>query len=67
MNDDYEVVVMTDDEQERLERAYDDLMVLAESKVPSVRAAARQALASVAQALNGQGLRYELYTNRWSV
>lgn len=66
MSNDYEVVTMTPDEQERLERSYDDLMVLAESKVPSVRAAARNALASVAQALNGQGLRYELYTKRWS-
>jgi hypothetical protein len=58
----YEVVMLTEEERERLQRAYDDLMALSACQVPSVRAAARSALAFVAQALNGQGLQYELYT-----
>jgi Family of unknown function (DUF6052) len=66
MASEYEVIALSDDEKERLQRCYDDLMALSQSKVPSVRAAAREALSSVAQALNGQGLRYELYTNNWS-
>jgi hypothetical protein len=66
MGSEYEVVTMKDDEKERLQRCYDDLMALCGCQVPSVRAAAREALASVAQALNGQGLRYELYTSNWS-
>jgi hypothetical protein len=66
MASEYEVIALNDDEKERLHRCYDDLMSLSQSKIPSVRAAAREALASVAQALNGQGLRYELYTNNWS-
>jgi Family of unknown function (DUF6052) len=66
MGSEYEVVTMKDDEKERLQRCYDDLMALSGCQVPSVRAAAREALASVAQALNGQGLRYELYTSNWS-
>jgi Family of unknown function (DUF6052) len=63
---DYEVITLSDDEQERLQRSYEDLTALADCRVLSVRAAAREALASVAQALNGQGLRFELYTNTWS-
>jgi hypothetical protein len=66
MGSDYEIITLNDDERERLQRSYDDLMVLSQSRVPSVRGAAREALASVAQALNGQGLRYELYTSTWS-
>lgn len=62
----YEVVTLDASERELLERSFDDLMVLAESQVPSVRAAARAAVAHVAQALNGQGIRYELYTGRWT-
>ncbi|MDP9225961.1 MAG: DUF6052 family protein [Actinomycetota bacterium] len=62
----YEIITLSEDEGERLERCYEDLMTLSQCRVPSVRAAAREALASVAQALNGQGLRYELYTNKWS-
>jgi len=49
-------------EVETLRRVYSDLMELATSEVPSVRAAARAAVALVAQALNGQGLEYELYS-----
>jgi hypothetical protein len=53
-------------DQEKLKRVYDDLLDLSSSEVPSVAAAARAALAQVATALNGQGLRYELYSKRWS-
>ena len=61
----YEVARLTEPEQERLQRAYDDLMQLAsECEVPAVRANARAALALVAQALNGQGLRYDHYSNK---
>jgi hypothetical protein len=66
MGSDYEVITLSDDEKQRLERSYEDLMVLSQSRIPSVRGAAREALASVAQALNGQGLRYEFYTSTWS-
>jgi Family of unknown function (DUF6052) len=66
MAPDYEIITLSDEERERLQRSYDDLMALSQCKVPSVRGAAREALASVAQALNGQGLRYELYTSTWS-
>ena len=60
----YEVIVMTEEERARLERVYDDLMALTASRVPSVQGAATHALAHIAQALNGEGLRYELYTDR---
>jgi hypothetical protein len=66
MGSDYEVISLSDAENQRLQRCYDDLMALADCKVPAVRAAAREALASVAQGLNGQGLRYDLYSNSWS-
>ena len=56
---------LTAAEQEKLKRVYDDLLELASSEVPSVAAAARAALAQVAAALSGQGLYYELYSNRW--
>ena len=62
MTSGYEIVELTSDERERLQRIRDDLRALAGSRVPSVRAAARAALAHVAQALNGQGLAYELYS-----
>jgi hypothetical protein len=62
----YEVITLSGDEEERLQRCYEDLMALSQCKIPAVRGAAREALASVAQALNGQGLRYELYANTWS-
>jgi hypothetical protein len=62
----YEAPELDAEDRERLERAYADLMELASScEVPSVRAAARSALAQVAQALNGQGLKYELYSSSW--
>jgi hypothetical protein len=51
------------EEEERLRRAYEDLKSLATGcQVPSVRAAARLALAELHAALSGQGLGYELYT-----
>ncbi|HLQ62417.1 MAG TPA: DUF6052 family protein [Candidatus Acidoferrales bacterium] len=57
---------LSDDHRRRLERAYEDLLELSVScPVPAVKAAARLALAQVHQALNGQGLRYELYSNRF--
>ena len=56
---------LTPDEQEKLKRVYGDLLQLASSEVPAVSAAARAALAQVAAALSGQGLHYELYSNRW--
>jgi len=62
----YEVVSLSEEEVERLRRVYDDLLALAESSVPSVRASARAAIAHIAQALNGEGLAYELYTKNWS-
>ena len=62
----YDVVTLTKEERERLQRAYDDLMALSSCDVPSVRSAARSALAFVAQALNGQGLQYDLYTDTWN-
>jgi hypothetical protein len=66
MGSGYEVVTLSDEEVAKLQRCYEDLMALSGCQVPSVRAAAREALASVAQALNGQGLRYELYTATWT-
>jgi hypothetical protein len=59
---------LTPDQRERLTRAYADLLELAAScPVPGVRAAARAALAHVAQALNAQGLHYELYSSRFPI
>lgn len=58
----YPVIALTDDERERLQRTYVDLRSLATCAVPSVRASARAALAHIAQALNGEGIAYELYT-----
>jgi hypothetical protein len=66
MGSGYEVIRLSDEEIDRLQRCYEDLMALSDCQVPAVRAGAREALASVAQALNGQGLRYELYTANWS-
>jgi len=65
MTSDYTVVTLTQDEQERLRRTYTDLMELAACRVPAVRAAARAAVAHIAQALNGEGMGYELYTGNW--
>lgn len=58
----YEVITLSDEDRERLERSYADLRELAVCSVPAVRSAARAALAHIAQALNGQGLAYDLYT-----
>lgn len=58
----YERTVLSDEDRERLQHIYEDLMVLAANPVPSIRAAARASLAHIAQALNGQGLLYDLYT-----
>jgi Family of unknown function (DUF6052) len=53
-------------DKEKLKRVYDDLLDLTLSEVPAVAAATRAALAQVATALSGQGLHYELYSNRWT-
>ena len=62
----YEVSSLSKDEVERLRRVDADLHSLAGCNVPSVRAAARAALAHIAQAMNGEGLAFDLYTNRWA-
>ena len=54
------------EEEERLRRSYEDLKELASNcEVPSVRAAARAALAQLHTALSGQGLDYDLYSAGW--
>ena len=68
MNDapgDYQRPELSADEEARLRRAYDDLLILAGSDVPAVAAAARAAVAQLAAALSGQNLHYELYSDRW--
>ncbi len=63
---DFERPELTPAQRERLRRAYDDLMALATGcEVASVRAAARAGLAQVHAALNGQGLLYELHSERF--
>ena len=58
---------LTPDEEQRLRRCYEDLKQLAiHCQVPSVRAAARTALAQVYTALSGQGLAYEFYSSEWA-
>jgi Family of unknown function (DUF6052) len=55
------------DEAERLLRSYQDLKELAANcEAPSVRAAARAALAQLHTALSGQGLGHEFYSSDWS-
>jgi hypothetical protein len=61
----YEVTRLTHAEIEQLRRVYADLMDLSNCAVPSIRASARASVAHIAQALNGQGLAFELYTGRW--
>lgn len=57
---------LTPDEEQLVQRSYEDLKQLAANcSVPSVRAAARAALAQMHAALSGQGLGYELYTASW--
>jgi hypothetical protein len=61
----YERCLLSPEEEATLLRSYADLKVLSWSSVPAVRAAARSALAQIAQALNGQGLAFELYSREW--
>lgn len=61
----YERPELTSEQAATLRRVYSDLMSLATSEVPAVAAAARAAVAQVAQALNGQGLEYDLYSKNW--
>jgi len=56
---------LSEADQQKLKRVYDDLLELAASEVPAVAAAARMALAQVHTALNGEGLLYELYSKNW--
>jgi hypothetical protein len=56
---------LSEADQQKLRRVYDDLLALAASDVPAVAAAARAALAQVHTALNGEGLLYELYSKQW--
>lgn len=63
MSGQYEVITPSVEEQERLRRVYDDLLELSGSRIPAIRSAGRAALAHVAQALNGEGIAYELYSN----
>lgn len=67
MNGEYTVHTLTTTEAEALQRCYAELLQLGASEVPAVRAAARAAVAHIAQALNGQGLAYDFYTSRWEV
>lgn len=62
----YEKEVLSPEETERLQRVYDDLMALCACDVPAVQAHARTAVAHIAQALNGQGLAFDLYTKSWA-
>lgn len=64
MNDAYAIVELSSDQRDSLQRVNDDLLALCGCEVPAVRASARQALAQIAQALNGEGLSYQLYTKR---
>jgi hypothetical protein len=58
---------LTPDEEQRLRRCYDDLKQLAATcQVPSVRSAARAAVAQVYTALSGQGLAFEMYSADWA-
>lgn len=66
LTDSYAKPQLSPAEQQKLKRVYDDLLELAGSEVPAVAAAARAALAQVHTALNGEGLHYELYSNRWN-
>jgi hypothetical protein len=56
------------DHEAKLRRCYAVLKELAgECEVPSVRAAARMALAELFPALDGQALDFEFYSHRWTV
>ncbi len=62
MTSEYQVFTLAVEEREQLERVYGDLLALSSVDVPSVRSAARAALAQIAQALNGQDIGFWLYT-----
>lgn len=64
MSDAYEIMALSAYENELLQRVNDELLALAGCSVPSVRASARAALAHIAQALNGEGIAFQLYTKR---
>ncbi|GAA0948271.1 DUF6052 family protein [Nonomuraea longicatena] len=57
---------LTTRERQRLRECYEALHELAATcAVPSVRAAARAAVAEVHAAMDGQALEFEMYTSRW--
>jgi len=59
-------VELTGREQRQLRECYSTLHELAENcAVPSVRAAARAAVAEVHVALDGQAMEFEMYSHRW--
>lgn len=62
MTEQYQIITLSTEERDRLQRVYTDLLSLAGCEVPAVRSAARAALAQIAQALNGQGLAFDLYS-----
>ncbi|MFD4660059.1 DUF6052 family protein [Kitasatospora sp. NPDC058444] len=58
---------LSPEEEQRLRDCYDALHRLAAScQVPSVRAAARAAVAELHAALDGQALEFEYYSHRWT-
>jgi Family of unknown function (DUF6052) len=58
---------LTADQERQLGECYATLRELAEScDVPSVRAAARIALAELHAAMDGQALGFEFYSHRWA-
>lgn len=62
MTEQYRIITLSAEERDRLQCAYNDLRSLAACEVPAVSSAARAALAQIAQALNGQGIAFELYS-----
>lgn len=56
------------DHEAKLRQCYATLKELSECcEAPSVRAAARMALAELFPALDGQALEFEFYSHRWAV
>lgn len=52
---------LTEEDTRALVSAYDALYALRNNSVPAVRGGVRASLAELAQVLNGQDLRYDLY------
>lgn len=56
---------LSTDERAKLVQTYENLHELALCGVPSVRSAARCAVAEVHAALDGQGIEFEYYSHKW--